>query len=481
MWDFATLIEEVMRALDDLVRSGKVLYGHLGHNGLMIAGVIMLADSGWSPGRPAARRRPAVQREGRHHRARRRRQRSPADHRRPRVGSTEHGVRTGDQQDRSDLEPAAQLHVVEHAGGRAADECLVPPGSRQWRLISTRRAPAARSPARFGGTVATTTSRNGARFCGSDRAQPTYWTTQTGNEAQDLYASAKYSLSDNATLFGDVIAQLQSHPEQHARTQLDFRSPRAAASSSTRTTGAYEAWTRRLSPEEIGGVDRFNRYWQETAADLTTGIRGKIGGSEWDYEAAWSGSVYRSRNTRPRLLAGIDTYFLGPQLGTDPDGVPIFAPDACALRAGADARAVREPHGPHEEQGRDLAADGEPDHARPPLRPARRHGAPRRRARMGKPGLQQPARPADQRRPLFQHAAVRTKCSGSRTRYAARDRAAHPDPDAAHRHRRGTLRRLLVRRPGRQQVHATTSGSSTGRCPHCSCAGTTAPASARPT
>jgi hypothetical protein len=31
---------------------------------------------------------------------------------------------------------------------------------------------------------------------------------------------------------------------------------------------------------------------------------------------------------RPRVLSGIDSYFLGPQLGETGDGVPIYAPDA---------------------------------------------------------------------------------------------------------------------------------------------------------
>jgi iron complex outermembrane recepter protein len=178
----------------------------------------------------------------------------------------------------------------------------------------------------FRGTVTPTTGRNGSRFCGSNRAQPTYWTTQTGNEAQNLYASAKYALNDHATLFGDVVLDFN-------RIQNNTRGPNWTAAAATtgfflnQNTGAYEAWSRRISPEEIGGVDRFNRFWQETAADLTTGVRGKIGESDWNYEAAWNGSVYRSRNTRPRLLASIDTFFLGPQLGTDPDGVPIYAPN----------------------------------------------------------------------------------------------------------------------------------------------------------
>jgi outer membrane receptor protein involved in Fe transport len=178
----------------------------------------------------------------------------------------------------------------------------------------------------FGGSVVNATGRNGSRFCGSGRAQPTYWTTQTGNEAQDLFASAKYALTDTATLFGDVIVNF-NHITNNTRGPNWTSAAANGGFFLNQNTGTYEAWTRRLSPEEIGGVERFNRTWQETSANLSTGVRGKFGESDWGYEALWSGSVYRSRNNRPRLLASIDNFFLGPQLGTDPDGVPIYAPD----------------------------------------------------------------------------------------------------------------------------------------------------------
>ena len=178
----------------------------------------------------------------------------------------------------------------------------------------------------FGGSVVTTQGRNGSRFCGSGRAQPLFWTTQTGHEAQDLYASAQFKLTDNATLFGDVIVN-NNHITNNTRGPNWTSALASGGFFLNQNTGAYEAWTRRLSPEEIGGAERFNRTWQESSANLTSGIRGKFGDSDWSYEAAWSGSVYRSRNNRPRLLATIDSFFLGPQLGTDADGVPIYAPD----------------------------------------------------------------------------------------------------------------------------------------------------------
>ena len=63
----------------------------------------------------------------------------------------------------------------------------------------------------------------------------------------------------------------------------------------------------------------------------TAGIQGDIGETGWAYEAAYRASFTESRDRRPRLLAGVDSFFLGPQLGQTPDGVPIYAPDANAF------------------------------------------------------------------------------------------------------------------------------------------------------
>jgi iron complex outermembrane receptor protein len=180
--------------------------------------------------------------------------------------------------------------------------------------------------ANFAGTVAPATARQGT-FCGSGKAQPTYWTTQTGNDSANLYSSAKFALNDDVSLFADIIAGQN-------RTENNTRGPTwtsVAANSGfffNQNTGNNEVWSKRIAPEEIGGVDNFDRFWRDKAAAFTTGIEGKLGDNGWRYEAAYNGSVYESRNERPRLLAGIDSYYLGPQLGVNADGVPIYAPDA---------------------------------------------------------------------------------------------------------------------------------------------------------
>jgi iron complex outermembrane receptor protein len=177
----------------------------------------------------------------------------------------------------------------------------------------------------FANTVVPVNARQGV-FCGSGRAQPTYWTTQTGNESENLYASAEYALSDTVTLFANVIGGLN-------RTENNTRGPSWTSVAANggfflnQNTGNYEVWTKRIAPEEIGGVDRFDRVWRDESLAVATGLQGQFGDSGWSYEAAYSGSVYVSRNERPRLRANIDDFFLGPQLGVDPDGVPIYAPD----------------------------------------------------------------------------------------------------------------------------------------------------------
>ena len=163
-------------------------------------------------------------------------------------------------------------------------------------------------------------------YCGSGQAQPTYWTTRTKNLSQNYYGGVNYELNDSTTLFGDLLVGLN-------HTQNNTRGPSwiSAASSNSyffnQNTGDYEQWTRRFSPEELGGASAYNKEWHDTALGASIGARGLLGSSGWHYEAAYNISSYESRERIPRILAGIDNYFLGPQLGVDSSGVAIFAPD----------------------------------------------------------------------------------------------------------------------------------------------------------
>ena len=178
----------------------------------------------------------------------------------------------------------------------------------------------------FGGTATSYATPRRGSYCVSTAASPTHWTVQTGNRSANAYGSANYALDNGHTLFADLLV---SRNESWNNT----RGPNWTSSStgsgyfSNRNTGAYEAWTKFIAPEEYGGAERYNRRWDDDAVAVTLGSHGRLPGTQWDYEASYNASVYRSRNHVPRALANIDSFFLGPRLGTDANGVPIHAPD----------------------------------------------------------------------------------------------------------------------------------------------------------
>lgn len=181
----------------------------------------------------------------------------------------------------------------------------------------------------FGGSVASYTARTGS-YCASPKVGPTYWSVQTKNLSKNAYGSATLELDDDTTLFADVLAS-------HNGTQNNTRGLSWTAQSTGNSyflnqgTGNYEAWTRYFAPEEMGGVEQFNRAWTDRALAASVGARGRIPGTGWKYEAGYSASWYKSENHVPRALANIDSFFLGPRLGADEDGVAIYAPDPARL------------------------------------------------------------------------------------------------------------------------------------------------------
>lgn len=181
----------------------------------------------------------------------------------------------------------------------------------------------------FGGSTIKYTAKAGS-YCASPKVGPTYWTTQTKNSSQNLFGSANYELSDNATLFAEALYGQN-------RSSNNTRGPSWTSRSATdsyfynQNTKANEAWTRYISPEEMGGVGRYNRHWEDQVSSLSVGVRGQIPNSTWNYEAGYSASLYKSQNHTQRALANIDSFFLGPQLGVTAGGIAIFAPDPARL------------------------------------------------------------------------------------------------------------------------------------------------------
>jgi len=181
----------------------------------------------------------------------------------------------------------------------------------------------------FGGSTVKYTARNGS-YCASPKVGPTYWTTQTRNSSQNVFGGANYALSPTTTLYAEALFGQN-------RTTNNTRGPSWTSRSVSdayfwnRNTSAYEAWSRYISPEEMGGVERYDRRWDDQASSLSLGARGDIPGTGWQYEAGYTASLYKSQGTTPRALANIDSFFLGPQQGVDANGVAIYAPDPARL------------------------------------------------------------------------------------------------------------------------------------------------------
>ena len=163
-------------------------------------------------------------------------------------------------------------------------------------------------------------------YCGTGKAQPDYWTTQTGNQGENVYGALKYDLNPHAQLFGNLLLYW-NHIWNNTRRASWTSDLATTGYFLNQNTGDYESWTRSFGPEESGGVDRMDKWWNDFSGIVTAGVRGDIGDSTWKYTGTYSGSVYTSHATRPRLLATVDNYFLGPQLGTDSSGVPIYSPN----------------------------------------------------------------------------------------------------------------------------------------------------------
>ncbi|KAB8040242.1 TonB-dependent receptor plug domain-containing protein [Janthinobacterium aquaticum] len=181
----------------------------------------------------------------------------------------------------------------------------------------------------YGGSVIKYTAKNGS-YCASPKTRPTYWTTQTKNESQNVFGSANYELNADTTLFADFLLGKN-------KTINNTRGPSWTSASLNggsflnQNTGAYEEWTRYISPEEIGGVQRYNRSWDDLATAISLGAKGTIPGTAWQYEANYNASIYKSEGHVPRMRANIDSFFLGPKLGTDANGVAVYAPDPARL------------------------------------------------------------------------------------------------------------------------------------------------------
>lgn len=183
----------------------------------------------------------------------------------------------------------------------------------------------------FGGSVALYSGSKG-KYCGSGEATPRFWTNQTGKRSSSFAGALNYQLSPQTELFTEGLLNFTT-------TYQNTRGPNWTSNSApgqpsyfrNASTGKLETWSRRLAPEEIGGAERYDRYWHDRSANLAIGARGDLFDGRWNYELALNSSIYSQRQPTPVLLAGIDNFFLGQRQGLDAGGVPIYQPSTARL------------------------------------------------------------------------------------------------------------------------------------------------------
>ena len=189
-------------------------------------------------------------------------------------------------------------------------------------------------------------------YCGSDSSIG-YGTILSKRRGANGYASLSYDFDNGQQWFADV--QLGYHTMSLMRDVTKWGRMAADGDESgyfnNEATGEIEFWQRQFSPEEMGGLDNAMVRSTQKTLSVTTGFKGNLTGN-WDYEAALSHSQYQSRISWAQIIASkANDLFLGPQLGEDDDGFPIYNADPSRLyrpltRAEYDSIAARTTYTP---------------------------------------------------------------------------------------------------------------------------------------
>ena len=175
------------------------------------------------------------------------------------------------------------------------------------------------------GTIHYASRRNYGNYCGSDRAVA-YRTMISERKGVNFYASMNYDLGDQREWFADVQAGRHNVSLFRAPRSWSLMMPDGNEEGYfyNQATDQVEYWQRQFTLDEMGGLGNGMVDTVQKTFGVTTGLRG-VFGEDWDYEAALSHSQYTAEISWPQIVASkANLLFLGPQLGVDADGFPIF-------------------------------------------------------------------------------------------------------------------------------------------------------------
>lgn len=168
-------------------------------------------------------------------------------------------------------------------------------------------------------------------FCGS-QASISFGTIISGRKGFNSFGTMSYELSDNAKLFTDFQLGISKVRLMYDVTAWSFEQTSSSSDNYfyNAFTDQLEDWGRQFTPEETGGLEM--QRSKQTTFSITPGIRGNFGNS-WNYELSFNYSKYKSIVRWPQIInSKAQAFFLGPQLGIDPDSeYPIYNADPARL------------------------------------------------------------------------------------------------------------------------------------------------------
>ena len=192
-------------------------------------------------------------------------------------------------------------------------------------------------------------------YCGSDEAIG-YGTIISKRRGLNGYASLSYAFDNGTEWFADVQAGYHNVELFRDVTAWSLMTPDGNEDGYfyNQATGQVEYWQRQFTPEEIGGLSLNMIETKQKTFGITSGFKGTFA-SDWDFEASLSYSQYKARISWPQIVSSAaNTLFLGPLLGEDADGFPIYDADPARLytpltRAEYDSIAARTVYHPQSE------------------------------------------------------------------------------------------------------------------------------------
>jgi len=168
-------------------------------------------------------------------------------------------------------------------------------------------------------------------YCGSEK-DISFGTILNSRRGATGFASLNFELSDQTTLFADVLVGISKVKTFKDMTEWNYMDAQGNEEGTffNDQVGDLDNWYRRFSPEEMGGLERNMIHSDQQTLTLTPGIKGALG-DKWKYEAYLNHSQYDLKVSWPQIVSTLaNNLFLGPQTGEE-DGVASFDADPARL------------------------------------------------------------------------------------------------------------------------------------------------------